>query len=419
MKWSTYRIQSRIILITGLFLLSQLIWDRGMLAEEFWSPIYLAACFWITAGIYRIIEEKRGVQNTGKLEYALMYTLAFASLGHGIMEGMSNTLVIQPLISNFLISITAVVPNYKKIGASVVFWLVMTLMVFVFGLIQLNEVDSSPFYLNLTDMGMGSVISGAYAVLSVGVLLTLSHHSRLEFQRQFESEEKTKALLDRLNKMIAHNLRSPLASLQMQLEIDKIKGLDVERYESVLSGLIQTTEDIMYFNADISHIESSELLKKVANISSRVEIEKLSHKSFTMTNINGVFFAVQNFIHNALKHTQGQVRFSVIGDTYDWMIKIADDGVGMSVKTLSQLGQKMQSKTGGMGIGLSLTKELADMNGFTIVYQSRLGLGTVVFIGKDYHSIEANLLENWPTNVVSCSNKEKIGMQPMPSTFID
>ena len=66
-----------------------------------------------------------------------------------------------------------------------------------------------------------------------------------------------------------------------------------------------------------------------------------------------------------------------------------------------------------------LTKELADMNGFTIVYQSRLGLGTVVFIGKDCHTIEANLLENWPTNVISCSHKEKIGMQPLPSSFID
>jgi signal transduction histidine kinase len=389
-----------------------------MLAEEFWSPIYLAAWFWIAAGFYRIIEEKRGVQSIGKLEHALMYGLAFASLGHGIIEGMRSTLVMQPLIANVLMSLTTVIPNYKKIGASVAFWSVLTLLVFFIGLSQLSQVDSSAFF-NHRDMGIGYVISGSYAVLSVGVLLTLSHYSRLEFQHQFEVEEKTKALLDRLNKLIAHNLRSPLATLQMQLEIDRIKGLDVDRYESVLSVLIQTTEDMMSFNADLTQIESNELVKKVAHISSRVEIESLANKSFTMTNIRGVFFAVQNFIQNALKHTNGNVRFSVFGDSSDWMIKIADDGVGMSVNTLSQLGQKLQSKSGGMGIGLSLTKELADMNGFTIVYQSRLGLGTVVFIGKDCHTIEANLLKNWPTNVISCSHQEKVGMQPLPSSFID
>lgn len=418
MNWSTYRIQSRITLLTGLFLLSQLIWDKGMLAEVFWSPIYLAAWFWITAGIYRLIEEKRGVQSIGKLEYTLMYVLAFASLGHGILELNHGVMMFEPLIANVLISLSVVVPNYNKVGVSVAFWSLLTIIVFVIGLVELSNIESSIFF-DQRELGLAYVISGSYAVLSVGVLLTLSHYSRLEFQRQYEVEEKTKALLDRLNKMIAHNLRSPLATLQMQLEIDRIKGLDVDRYESVLSGLIQTTEDMMSFNADISQIDSNELVKKVANISSRVQIEKLAHKSFTMTNIRGVFFAVQNFIQNALKHTNGNVRFTIIGDSSDWIIKIADDGVGMSVKTLSQLGKKLQSKSGGMGIGLSLTKELADMNGFTIVYQSRLGLGTVVFLGKNCHSIEANLHENWPTHVISCSHPEKVGLQSLPSSFID
>lgn len=389
-----------------------------MLAEAFWSPIYLAAWFWITAGIYRLVEEKRAIQTIGKLEYALMYSLAFASLGHGIIESQNNTLVMQPLIANVLISLITVVPNYKKIGASVVFWSVLTLFVFVFGLTQLNEVDSSSFF-NHRDMGLGYVISGSYAVLSIGVLLSLSHYSRLEFQDQFEKETKTKGVLDRLNKMVAHNLRSPLATLQMQLEIDKLKGLDVERYESALHALIQTTEDMMSFDADAAQMLSHELVKKVANISDRVEIETLGSGNFNMSNVRGVFYGVQNFVGNALKHTQGKVRFSLMGDSHDWVIKIADDGVGMSEKTLSQLGAKLESKSGGLGIGLMLTKELSDINGFTIVYQSRLGLGTVVFMGKDCHTVESNLLKNWPTNVISCSHKEKIGMQPLPSSFID
>jgi|GEM_PF-5205487 len=389
-----------------------------MLSEAFWSPIYLATLFWVTAGVYRLIEEKRAVQSVGKLEYALMYTLAFASLGHGIIEGMQNTLVLQPLIANVLMSLTPVIPNYKKVGPSVVFWFILTFIVFVFGLIELNRVDTSAFF-NYKDMGLGYVISGSYAVLSVGVLLTLSHYSRLEFQHQFELETKTKGVLDRLNKMIAHNLRSPLATLQMQLEIDMIKGVDVERYESAVSTLIQTTEDMMSFNADVAQIGSNDLVKKVANISDRIQIESIPSSSFRISDFCGVFYGIQNFVGNALKHTQGKVRFSLIGDSSDWVIKIADDGVGMSVKTLKQLGQKLESKSGGLGIGLMLTKELADMNGFTIVYQSRLGLGTVVFLGKDCHTIESNLLENWPTNVISCSHREKIGMQPMPSSFID
>ena len=99
-----------------------------MLAEEFWSPIYLAAWFWITAGIYRVIEENRGVQSIGKLEYALMYVLAFASLGHGILELNDGVMMFEPLIANVLISLAVVVPNYNKVGASVAFWSVLTLV---------------------------------------------------------------------------------------------------------------------------------------------------------------------------------------------------------------------------------------------------------------------------------------------------
>ena len=126
---------------------------------------------------------------------------------------------------------------------------------------ELSNVESSAFF-DQRDVGLGYVISGSYAILSVGVLLTLSHHSRLEFQRQFEIETKTKGVLDRLSKMVAHNLRSPLATLQMQLEIDKLKGLDVERYEAALHTLIQTTEDMMSFDADASQMLSHELVKR-------------------------------------------------------------------------------------------------------------------------------------------------------------
>ena len=389
-----------------------------MLSEAFWSPMYLAAWFWITAGIYRLAEEKRAIQTIGKLEYALMYSLVFASLGHGIIESTSGTLVIEPLMANVLMAMTSVIPSYKRVSQSVVLWFVLSTLVFAIGFIQLDDAENS-LYFNTAEIGIGYVISGAYAVLSVGVLLSLSHYSRLEFQDQFDIETKTKGVLDRLNKMVAHNLRSPLATLQMQLEIDKLKGLDVERYESALHALIQTTEDMMSFDADAAQMLSHELVKKVANISGRVEIEAMGSGNFNMSNVRGVFYGVQNFISNALKHTQGKVRFSLMGDSHDWVIKIADDGVGMSEKTLSQLGAKLESKSGGLGIGLMLTKELADINGFTIVYQSRLGLGTVVFIGKDCHTIESNLLKNWPTNVISCSHKEKIGMQPMASSFID
>ena len=398
--------------------MSQLVWDQGMLAEVFWSPIYLAAWFWITAGIYRLAEEKRAIQTIGKLEYALMYSLAFASLGHGIIESTSETLIIEPLMANVLMAMTSVIPSFKRVSQSVVLWFVLSTFVLAMGFTQLDDAENS-LYFNTAEIGLGYVISVAYAVLSLGVLLSLSHYSRLEFQDQFEKETKTKGVLDRLNKMVAHNLRSPLATLQMQLEIDKLKGLDVERYESALHALIQTTEDMMSFDADAAQMLSHELVKKVANISDRVEIETLGSGNFNMSNVRGVFYGVQNFVGNALKHTQGKVRFSLMGDSHDWVIKIADDGVGMSEKTLSQLGTKLESKSGGLGIGLMLTKELADINGFTIVYQSRLGLGTVVFIGKDCYTIESNLLKNWPTNVISCSHKEKIGMQPMPSSFVD
>ncbi len=95
---------------------------------------------------------------------------------------------------------------------------------------------------------------------------------------------------------------------------------------------------------------------------------------------------LRNFISNALKFTQkGEVRVSV-QDSGDGMVTFAvsDTGIGIDAshhhamfQDFSQLDSPIQKRLRGTGLGLSLSKRLAELLGGTVFFESELGVGSV------------------------------------------
>lgn len=94
---------------------------------------------------------------------------------------------------------------------------------------------------------------------------------------------------------------------------------------------------------------------------------------------------LRNYISNALKFTnQGEVRVTarlVEGDRVVFQVK--DTGIGISAENLAaifhdwvQLASPVQKRLRGSGLGLSLSKRLAEMLGGSVAVESELGVGS-------------------------------------------
>jgi signal transduction histidine kinase len=94
---------------------------------------------------------------------------------------------------------------------------------------------------------------------------------------------------------------------------------------------------------------------------------------------------LRNFISNAIKFTQqGEVRVSATYQTPGWVtFAVADTGIGIAEEHQSalfqdfvQLDSPIQKRFRGTGLGLALSKRLAELLGGSVTVQSKLGQGS-------------------------------------------
>ena len=95
---------------------------------------------------------------------------------------------------------------------------------------------------------------------------------------------------------------------------------------------------------------------------------------------------LENLLTNAMKYTprEGQIRLVVTRDSDDAVIRVYDTGCGMSEEMLTkafdmfvQTDGSLHRSEGGVGIGLTLVKELVALHGGTVSALSKgLGLGS-------------------------------------------
>jgi signal transduction histidine kinase len=94
---------------------------------------------------------------------------------------------------------------------------------------------------------------------------------------------------------------------------------------------------------------------------------------------------LRNFISNALKFTsRGEVHVSAVGNDDDTVtFAVRDTGIGIApefhhaiFRDYSQLDSPIQKRLRGTGLGLSLSKRLAELLGGTVAIESALGVGS-------------------------------------------
>ena len=234
----------------------------------------------------------------------------------------------------------------------------------------------------------------------------------LAFNDLAMSLEKEERLRKEFTGDLAHELRTPLATLRSQIEAfqDGIWKPTPERLKQShnelmrLVRLVNELEKLLaaenpQIRLDKTDIEAGELLRSMQQLvipafkQKDVELFVIPAESdiWFRGDRDKVVQILTNIINNALKYTpeNGEVTVSTVDEGQLAGFKVADKGMGISSQNLPHIferfyrGDKSRArKTGGVGIGLSIVKALVEAHKGKIIVESELEKGstfTVLF----------------------------------------
>ena len=233
-------------------------------------------------------------------------------------------------------------------------------------------------------------------------------NQKFELQTKRDELDKTNKLKDKLFAMIGHDLRSPVTNILDQLTLwesekqneksklnkDSILKLKVNivNLQLILSNLLQwASSQIISSTPNIQKIN----LKQITNGILGQLNENLKQKDIKIINYleneeiqfdeNQLNIILRNIISNSIKYSFNDnfIFISSIDSQNNVVLKIKDAGIGMSEEKIKNLFRFPNSEIGtmgekGIGLGLSICKELIDKNNSIINIESNIGIGTTV-----------------------------------------
>lgn len=241
----------------------------------------------------------------------------------------------------------------------------------------------------------------------------IRHHYNLEKraveQKAFELE-KSNETKNKLLSIIAHDLRSPLNSIQSYLEVLSDAKLTQEEKKLIETDLLKKTQNTGQMLSNLlswtrAQMEGVAVNLKTLNLADslkatiQIQEETAMKKGIILKNdISGALevradvdmleIIIRNILNNSIKFTQpgGEISISAIDDGTDIVITVCDNGKGISksqqgeifsLKGKSSYGTKNEK---GAGLGLVLCKEFTEIQNGRIGFESEPGKGTKFFV---------------------------------------
>ena len=229
-------------------------------------------------------------------------------------------------------------------------------------------------------------------------------------EKKLESAEELNRIKSEFVSVVSHELRTPLAIIKeaVLLILDEIAGPVNEKQKDILSKAennIKRLKGIIDDLLDISRIESGKLklhyslvslndvLKEGADFFKKSAAKKGINLKYALPkeqvymflDSNRINQVLANLINNAIKFTEedGLIRIELNVFEDKARIGIIDTGIGIAKSDFSRLFNKFTqvSKTSdtqrkGVGLGLSIAKELVEAHSGEIWLESELGLGS-------------------------------------------
>lgn len=197
---------------------------------------------------------------------------------------------------------------------------------------------------------------------------------------------------------ISHDLRTPLARIQLALEmlfeetdstlVDEINR-DVEQMNCLIGQFLELSKNLE--KGEQQNIDIDNMLEDIVSCARRGGAEINWHakdKCQVITNPMALRRIIVNLLENAVRYGEGHsVDVDYTCNTAAIIITINDRGNGIPEDQLEavfrpfhRLDQSRNSATGGTGLGLSIARQLADINNIKLQLSARKNMGTTAQI---------------------------------------
>ena len=206
----------------------------------------------------------------------------------------------------------------------------------------------------------------------------------------------------------AHELRTPLALMQAQLELFSAEHPDVQpETAEFLTLLREQTERLTQMTrtllemSNLRHVARNERIQlapmieeiftDLAPLSDKRGVTLTAEGDGIMTGSDALIYRlIFNLAENAVKYNRpgGSVRVSVTQEPEKLLLRVSDTGCGIPEEYQRSIFQpffrvdKSRSREyGGAGLGLSLVWEIADLHGGSVWVEKSSEKGTTIAVG--------------------------------------
>ena len=281
-------------------------------------------------------------------------------------------------------------------------------------IIFLTALDDTQSIVNGFKLGVGDFISKPFR--KEELMVRIKHQLSLVAARRIIEEKneelrKTIAGRDKMYSVIAHDLRSPMASMKMLLntimmsvEKDKIdpdifdmlemSNKTSEEVFSLLDNLLKWTKSqlgkltVIPQKLDISGLAEGvvEVMNSVAEVK-HIKLIRTDHESFFVyVDIEMIKSILRNLISNAVKFSNpdSEIKVGIKAEDGKVIVSVTDSGKGIKKEDQHKLLKDSTHFTTygtnseeGSGLGLLLCRDFARKNGGELWFESEENLGSV------------------------------------------
>ena len=281
-------------------------------------------------------------------------------------------------------------------------------------IIFLTALDDTQSIVNGFKLGVGDFISKPFR--KEELMVRIKHQLSLVAARRIIEEKneelrKTIAGRDKMYSVIAHDLRSPMASMKMLLntimmsvEKDKIdpdifdmlemSNKTSEEVFSLLDNLLKWTKSqlgkltVIPQKLDISGLADGvvEVMNSVAEVK-HIKLIRTDHESFFVyVDIEMIKSILRNLISNAVKFSNpdSEIKVGIKAEDGKVIVSVTDSGKGIKKEDQHKLLKDSTHFTTygtnseeGSGLGLLLCRDFARKNGGDLWFESEENLGSV------------------------------------------
>ncbi|MBD3616492.1 MAG: tetratricopeptide repeat protein [Gracilimonas sp.] len=231
-----------------------------------------------------------------------------------------------------------------------------------------------------------------------------------QVRAQKEELEQLNRDKDKLFAIIAHDLRTPLSSMQGVLYLFKEKALSEEEMEKVVQELeisvqknVDVMEDLLVWakeqlsgvKMDFGPVQLQPLVKDIISSQKILAdkkgisiIQNIEEGATLKADSNALQLVIRNLLLNGIKYTNqgGSIEIGTQETREKVIIYIKDTGIGIPKEAFDKIFDSKSwtregtNKEKGSGFGLSLSKEFVERMNGKIWFESEEGIGTTFFI---------------------------------------